>query len=179
MDSPDSTPFVIFTVLTAPAILTNVSALMSLTTSNRIARAVDRSRELLTELSASETMAPDERAQKIHRVEVVRRRALLLVRALGVFQLAGASFAAATLVALVGTVLHALEPAWLKQVFHAVGLLCATVGVGSIITGATLIVRETRLAYELLRKDTAYLLETLRSPPATAQTILPHESRLD
>ena len=174
-----SSPFVAFTVITAPAVLTNVASLMSLTTSNRIARAVDRSRELLADLSASATTTPAERADKIHKVEIVRRRALLLVRALGVFQLASASFAAATLVALVGTVLYTLEPVWLGRAFHLVGLLCATLGVGCIILGASLIVRETRLAYELLREDTSRLLVALRSPPSPPEVLLPRERRLD
>ena len=41
-----SNPFFILTFIVAPAILTNASALMVLSTSNRFARAVDRARDL-------------------------------------------------------------------------------------------------------------------------------------
>jgi hypothetical protein len=39
-------PFVILTLIVAPAILTNAAALMIMSTSNRFARAVDRGRDL-------------------------------------------------------------------------------------------------------------------------------------
>ena len=37
-------PFIVFTFIAAPAVLTNAAALLGLTTSNRIARAIDRAR---------------------------------------------------------------------------------------------------------------------------------------
>ena len=45
MDPFSANPFTVFTLITAPAVLTNAAAVMSLTTSNRLARAIDRGRD--------------------------------------------------------------------------------------------------------------------------------------
>jgi hypothetical protein len=157
-------PFIIFTVIAAPAVLTNAASVMSLTTSNRLARAVDRSRALLAELAHAASVTADERARKTRQIELLRRRAMLLTRALGWYQLGISSFAGATLLALVGTVLHQFEPDYLGRAGLLVALSCAVVGVAAIATGAIAVVRETWLSYQLLREDTADVLESLRSP---------------
>jgi hypothetical protein len=162
--NPTGSPFLVFTVITAPAILTNVSALMSLTTSNRLARAVDRSRDILKELAAAGGVAEPERARKVHQIELLRQRAALLVRALGAYQFAGGSLAASTLVALVGAMLHFLGLFWPEAAALVLAMICATVGVGGIATGAYRVVHEARLGYVQLREDTADVLESLRSP---------------
>src|SRR5262245_59125908 len=125
MDLLDTNPFTVFTLITAPAVMTNASAVMSLTTSNRLARAVDRSRALLDELNRQDRfLTPDEREEIIRRIEVVHRRAVLLVRALGAFQLAYGSLAAATLVALIGALLGLVEPKVLRHVALLLSLAC-------------------------------------------------------
>ena len=63
-------PFIVLTVIAAPAVLTNASAVMSLTTSNRIARAVDRGRALVAELSKPEPMPVEKRQFRIREVEM-------------------------------------------------------------------------------------------------------------
>src|SRR5215207_7370125 len=107
MDPFSSNPFTVFTLITAPAVLTNASAVMSLTTSNRLARAIDRARQLQTDLG--HTLQAEDRADTVRRLETTRRRALLMTQALGAFQLAFGSFAAATLVALAGAGLASFQ----------------------------------------------------------------------
>ena len=75
--------------------------------------------------------------------------------------------------------------------FHNQIKTVITIVVGSIVLNEALgrfyaignhgylIVRETRLAYELLREDTARLLEALRSPPSSTPQPFPPERRLD
>src|SRR3954452_1221498 len=109
MDPQNPSPFLVFTVIAAPAVLTNAASVMSLTTSNRLARAIDRSRAILAELAAAKQVTAKERASKTHQIDLLRQRAMSLTRALGWYQLAIASFAVATLVALVGSALHFLE----------------------------------------------------------------------
>jgi hypothetical protein len=179
MAAPTDSPFIAFTVITAPAVLTNVTAIMSLTTSNRIIRAVDHARALSAELSSAPPGPPSERERHIHRVEFARNRSLWLVSALGAFQFGGIFFAAATLVALIGTVLHSWEPTFLGPAFSVVSLLCFTVGVGSIITGAAHIVRETRVAHSLLHDETDKLLHALRAPAPALQAIPSAKAAMD
>jgi hypothetical protein len=175
MDPLTTSPFLVFTSIVAPAVLTNAASVMSLTTSNRLARAIDRSRVILDELSAPEGVAEPERSRKVRQIELLRQRAMLLTRALGWYQLAIASFATATLVALVGTVLHSLEPIILGRAALGLALLSAVLGVTAVATGAWRIVRETWLSYELLREDTADVMESLRSPLLTSDTKQPDE----
>src|SRR5262249_2902477 len=144
-----------------------------LTTSNRLARAVDRSRVILAELAEHKDPPLDVRARKTRQIELLRQRALLLTRALGWYQLAISSFAVATLVALAGTLLHTLEPRYLGQAALLASLGAAIVGVSAIAVGATRVVYETRLSYQLLREDTAEVMQSLRSPLLT--TGLPND----
>jgi hypothetical protein len=167
MDPTQPSPFLVFTVIAAPAVLTNAASVMSLTTSNRLARAIDRSRAILAELTAARHVSLDDRARKAHQIDLLRQRAMALTRALSWYQLSIASFGVATLVALVGTVLHYLEPHFLGRSALVASLACAVVGVSAISVGALLVVRETRLSYQLLREDTAEVMESLRSPLLT------------
>ena len=47
-------PFAMLTAIVAPAILTNASSVLSLGTSNRLARVVDRTRQIAAELAKLE-----------------------------------------------------------------------------------------------------------------------------
>jgi hypothetical protein len=159
-------PFAVFTFIAAPAVLTNAAAVMSLTTSNRIARAVDRARALVTQLSGVDKDDP-QHSFHVREVEVARRRAVLLIRALGFFQLACGSFAASTLLALFGAVFALLDAHILREIALAATLVSASVAVAGIVTGATGVVIESRLAYTILSEETVYLLESLNEtgPP--------------
>jgi hypothetical protein len=50
---PQDNPFAALSFIVAPAVLTNASSVLALSTSNRLARAVDRARALTTELEAT------------------------------------------------------------------------------------------------------------------------------
>ncbi|MFO0840979.1 MAG: DUF2721 domain-containing protein [Gemmataceae bacterium] len=159
MDPFSTNPFTVFTLITAPAVLTNASAVMSLTTSNRLARAMDRARQLQAELS--HTQPPTDRAYAVRRLELTRRRALVMTQALGAFQLAYGSFAAATLVALIGAALASFGLFPLAHGALAGSFACFMTAIVSTMVGAIRLVRETRLAYEVVREDTARLLAEL------------------
>ena len=47
---PQVNPFAVLSFIVAPAVLTNASSVLALSTSNRLARAVDRARELSKQL---------------------------------------------------------------------------------------------------------------------------------
>src|ERR1700760_1596577 len=92
--------FELLTVIAAPALITNASSVLVLSTSNRFARAVDRSRPLRAELAGSDH---DERSLFLHSPlhHFIRRRTLILVRALTSFYVAVGSFAFGTFTGLV------------------------------------------------------------------------------
>src|ERR1700733_13127472 len=96
-----SNPFVVLSYVSGPAILTNASALLLMSTSNRFARVIDRSRHLVRELAG---VSPRTRGQLVLAV----RRVRLIARALTSLYAAAAAFALATVTAILGAMATAL-----------------------------------------------------------------------
>ncbi|HEV3263719.1 MAG TPA: DUF2721 domain-containing protein [Gemmataceae bacterium] len=163
MDGFGANPFGMLTFIVAPAILTNASSVMALGTSNRFARAIDRARALSAQVEGKESDSDPEIALGIRQLRVAERRALLLVRALTAFYLAVGSFAAASLISLLGAVFFVAHSEVLHLVTLVVAFCAGVAGVGGLATGSGLLVWETRMALRILREETEFLLK--RSPP--------------
>jgi hypothetical protein len=157
MDPLPSNPFAVLSFIVAPAILTNSSTVLILSTSNRLARAVDRARALSKELDASQDPGSEADAQRLRELTVVEKRSVLLVRALRIFYLAVSGFASAALLSLAGAILAESAPAWVATLLGYVVIAAGLVAVGSIIFGAVLLVRETRMAVATLSEQTESL----------------------
>jgi hypothetical protein len=136
--------FQLLTFIAAPALLTNASSVLVLSTSNRFARAVDRARHLEHEPDSPES----ERA-----LLRVTRRALALNRALTAFYVAIASFAIGTFSELLGGGIAAIARGEIAPIITLIGLLVATIGTIAIATGAGFLVAETWDAYRGLREE--------------------------
>jgi hypothetical protein len=141
--------FQLLTFIAAPALLTNASTVLVLSTSNRFARAVDRARKL--------EEAPDDTSRDRALVRVTRR-ALALNRALTSFYIAVASFAIGTFSELLGGGIAAIVSGEIAPVITGIGLISATVGTGAIATGAAFLVAETWDAYRGLRNEARDIL---------------------
>jgi Protein of unknown function (DUF2721) len=149
----DTNPFAVLSLIVAPAILTNACSLLSMSTSNRLARAVDRARELAKQLE--EPMAGGTDAtRRLNELAAAEQRSVILLSALRSFYIALGAFATATLVSLLGAVLIRFSgPVVLVLEFAAV--LAGVVAVGSLVHGSLLLVRETRIAVSVLRQRAA------------------------
>jgi hypothetical protein len=152
-----SNPFAVLSFIVAPAILTNASSVLILSTSNRLARAVDRTRALSRELEANGDLGSAMAMQRLRELDVVEKRSLLLVRALRVFYLALSGFASAALLSLTGAVLAPSAPANLATLLGFVVIAAGLVAVGSIVFGSVLLVRETQMAVTILSEQTESL----------------------
>jgi hypothetical protein len=141
--------FQLLTFIAAPALLTNASSVLVLSTSNRFARAVDRARAL----EAMDDTPEHERA-----LIRVARRALTLNRALTSFYVAVASFATGTFSELLGGGIAAIARGEIAPVITEIGLFVATVGTCAIATGAGFLVAETWDAYGGLREEARGML---------------------
>ena len=141
--------FQLLTFIAAPALLTNASTVLVLSTSNRFARAVDRARKL------EESKGAPNQEQTLLRVT---RRALALNRALTAFYVAIASFAIGTFSELLGGGIAAIARGEVAPVITLVGLAVATVGTVAIATGAAFLVAETWDAYSGLREEARDIL---------------------
>ena len=165
-DTLNSSPFAVLTFIAAPAILTNASSVLTLSTGNRFARAIDRARLLASAIAAQ---APDgsaspgggqpwlsEDARLLARqLDLAERRVLIIVRALTAFYFAMGCFALGTLTSLAGASLSMLAYAGTTQAVLFVAVVAGVCGVGGLVSGATLLVWESRLTHRLLNEEAA------------------------
>lgn len=158
VDALQTNPLSILTFIVAPAILTNASSIMVLGTSNRFARSIDRARALSAQVQGREKEADPETALRVRQLQYAERRVLLLVRALTAFYLSVGSFAASSLVSLLGAVSFVAHLELLRQVSLGVAICAGVIGVGGLVCGSGLLVRETRLGLRILAEETAFLL---------------------
>ena len=145
-------PFAVLTFIAAPAILTNASSVMVMSTINRWLRALDRMHELLKE---SQSVPAADRENFIQRVNHVERQAMMLLGALHWIYVAHGAFAAATLVTLLGAVAGHLGCELAMQVVIGLGLTLGSVGVAGLVGGCTHLFRATQLSLANIRSEAA------------------------
>ena len=133
-------PFEVLTFIAAPALLTNASSLLVLSTSNRFARAVDRARQLEHGGPAAE-------------LERTQRRAHMLSWALISFYLAVSVFALGTFIELLGAGLASIGRTAIAPEITALGVAASTIGMLAIAVGAALLSTEVASAYAGLREE--------------------------
>jgi hypothetical protein len=138
-------PFAVLTLIAAPAVFTNASSLLALGTGNRLARVVDRTRNLVRELHDASLEAETKTLWVSHLTRLEKRGALL-VRALSFFYGAIGAFAAASLVSLLGAVLAASDFHLPSTLTAGISLLAGAIGFIGLSVGCTFLVTETRLA---------------------------------
>lgn len=119
--SDPTNPYAALSLIVAPAVLTNASSILVLSTSNRLARAVDRARALATELDTP-AKAMDLAALRLSELDSAARRAVMLLGALRLFYASIGSFAAAALTSLIGAALLGTQLRALPVTFETIAL---------------------------------------------------------
>jgi hypothetical protein len=156
MDPLTTSPFASLTIIVAPAILTNAASVLSLGTANRIARVVDRARVLAAELGDLPPGSPLAVTYDEHLGRLTVRSQLLL-RALRCFYAGIGAFASSALISVAGTVLAASAGTTVFETLAILGLVSGTVGVGGLVVGCAVMVRETQLAVRFLRQEVEFI----------------------
>lgn len=147
-------PFSALSFIVAPAVLTNACSVLSLGTSNRLARAVDRTRQLTSLLEASNDDSHSPRlAVRSRELAAAHERVQMLIRALRSFYLALGGFAAAALVSALGALGIGALPAIIAYGTEVLAGIFGSIAVFSLIRGSWLLVRETRIAVEVLEEE--------------------------
>ena len=159
----ENNPFQVFTFIVAPAILTNASSILSLSTSNRFARTVDRTRTLFDKMKTPETLTPQESALYQRQLPMIGRRSVLLVRALTWFYVSVGSFAATAFASILGAGMMLLNNSIACKMTIGITLLSGTLGVVGLVTGAAILVREMWLALDFVKAEVA-MSEGIISP---------------
>ncbi len=158
---PQTNPFAAFSLIVAPAILTNASSVLAMSTSNRLARAVDRARDLARQLEAhdvSQVASGSDRAEYERRLEelsATETRTTMLLHVLQSFYFALGGFASSTLAALLGAVLAPWGPAAAIALLEILAVGAGTIGVASLVRGSLLLVRETSIAVRVISERAA------------------------
>jgi hypothetical protein len=126
-----------------------------MSTSNRLARAVDRGRELARQLE--DDVRTDADGRRLNELSVAEDRAILLVRALRSFYTGLGAFAVATLVSLVGAVAATAAGGGGVKTLEVVALIAGALAVVALVYGSLLLLRETSLAVDVMRERTRLL----------------------
>ncbi len=145
-------PFVILSYIVGPALLTNATSLLTLATTNRFARAVDRSRDLLGQLAEAE---PELHAILRRDLKASQRRARVIARAMGALYLAAGMFALATMLSVIGAVLAQLGLPIALRADIIAAALAGALGFVALVTAAIALVEESRLALRALTLEAA------------------------
>jgi hypothetical protein len=161
----DANPFVVLSYVTGPALLTNATSLILLSTTNRFARAIDRSRQLTDRLISP---APN----PLHEVEaselrMVGRRIKLIGRAIAGFYLAAAMFALATVISILGSVLVELVTGAAIDFIVAFTVIFGLIGFAAFVAAAFALVLETRLTMGALAFESAAAIAAMDEAMAT------------
>jgi hypothetical protein len=158
-------PFAALSLIVAPAVLTNASSVLIMSTSNRLARATDRAREYTDRLEIPGATSGPGAAMGMRELDVALRRALMLIRALRYFYGALGGFASAAFLSLVGAALASGTSGALTTALEAIALGAGLLAVRSLVSGALLLVRETRMAVEILGERAAHVRERIAAAP--------------
>lgn len=152
---PQLNPFAVLSLIVAPALLTNTSAVLIMSTSTRLARAVDRARELSKQLEETQDFSSASCVRRLRELAATEQRSLMPLASLRSFYVAMGSFAAATLVSLLGAVMVPLGVSVPVRVLEVIGVGAGIVAVGALIYGSVLLVRETRIVVQVLQERAA------------------------
>ena len=160
-------PFAVLTFIAAPALLTNASSVLAMSTINRMLRTRDRMHDLFAESKLAKLPAADAR-RFLAQVERVERQAIVLLRALTSIYVALAAFAGATLVTLLGASLaHFQEALWFR-LLTGCGLVLGFSGVGGLIFGCANLFHATQLSLVNIREEAKVIRQQQVNEAATS-----------
>jgi hypothetical protein len=152
---PHLNPFSVLSWIIAPALLTNASTLLVLSTGNRLARAVDRGRDLFKQLEDAVDLTSREAIRRLEELTATEQRSLMLVAALRSVYIASGSFASATLVSLFGALIAPIGAEALVRVLEVCAVAAGLLAVGALIYGSVVLMRETRIVVQVLQEQAA------------------------
>lgn len=156
-------PYAALTLIVAPAVLTNASSILVLSTSNRLARAVDRARALAIELERPPAGNDPFAAFRLREVGLSEERGLMLLRALRFFYGALGGFAASAFISLVGGAVSVAAPTTATRVLEIVGICTGFLAVGGLVAGCAVLLRETTIAVSTVSEEASLLRQHLKN----------------
>lgn len=152
MDAAHQSPFAALTFIVAPAMLTNASCVLAMSTINRMLKTRDRMRELLVD-SEKPDNSEEDAAREDRQADRVERQATLLMNALASVYVSLGSFALATLVSLLGAAFSSLDSAFVFRALATVAFILGVIGVGGLVIGSSRLFQATQLSLLNIREE--------------------------
>ena len=159
----ESNPFAVLSLIVAPSILTNASSVLIMSTSNRLARGVDRAREISKQLEETADLKSTEAQRRLRELTAAESRTLLLLRSLRSFYVALGAFAFAAFVSLMGAVAAPIQLQAIVVPLELAGVVTGMIAVASLVYGSVLLLRETRIAVQIVSERAATVRERFGS----------------
>lgn len=159
----ESNPFAVLSLIVAPSILTNASSVLIMSTSNRLARGVDRAREISKQLEETADLKSTEAQRRLRELTAAESRTLLLLRSLRSFYVALGAFAFAAFVSLMGAVAAPIQLQAIVVPLELAGVVAGMIAVASLVYGSVLLLRETRIAVQIVSERAATVRERFGS----------------
>ena len=161
-------PFAVLTFIVAPAILTNATSVLAMSTINRMLRTRERMHQMFAE---SEGSASNCGAQFLAQVNRVEKQAVLLLTALRWIYVAAGAFAAASLVTLLGAGAGQMGSEILLHIIVGAGLLLGVAGVGGLIGGCWHLFKATELSLVNIREEAELIRARQKNSPPTPHAL--------
>lgn len=155
-------PVAAFTLIAAPAVLTNAVAVLVLSTSNRFSRTLDRARSLAVQIDSAE-LSQKQRRLRFSQFDRAQVRSFLLLRALSSFYLALATLAITSVISIIGVTAGAIIPANFADAGPWIAAWTGGVGVATLAVGCFYLVKETRLAVQTISEEAEHLRTRFRN----------------
>lgn len=152
---PQTSPLAVLSMIVAPAVLTNASSVLAMSTTNRLARATDRARELARQLEQTPDFSSAETARRLRELTATEHRTMMLLSALRSFYFALGSFAAGTLFALLAAIVVPMNGDAAVRLLQFAGLAAGLLALSALVHGSMVLVRETRIVVRVLQERAA------------------------
>lgn len=161
--SASQSPFAIVTFIVAPAMLTNASSVLAMSTINRFLRARERMSQLY-QAAMAEGRAMPEKKYFLDQVKRVERQGKLLLRALRAIYVALGGFAAATLITLIAALIEQAHLEIWFETLTTIGLLLGAAGVGGLLVGTHNLFHATRLSLKNIEVEAGIIRSHVLEP---------------
>ncbi len=145
-------PFAIITIIAAPAILTNASSILTLSTSTRLMRCLDRISNLTEKIDRG-GLAEEMRTRYFKQIEMSHRQSRQFLRALRAIYTTLASFAFASFIALLGAATARVFPAPLIETFGVLSLIAGGSGAVGFIWASIELIKASRITVAIMQTD--------------------------
>jgi hypothetical protein len=149
-------PFAVITIIAAPAILTNASSILTLSTSTRLMRCLDRINQL-TERLDRDRLSPEVKAMHVKQIELSHKQSRQFLGALRWIYVTLASFAVASFLALLGAATMSLIPLAFVEGLATASLVAGAIGVLGIIWSSINLINASRITVVIMSADMEHL----------------------